>query len=98
MLKSDYITNGSINRLGNLLTLKVELRECEKKQSLGDFTGEAPDLKGPNKQEYEYDPAKYDEPYNDKYKKVKDAKGKREAAFITSGVLLLSGVMVHVWF
>jgi len=187
ILKSDYITNGTISKLGNLLTLKVDLQECEKKQMLGDFTGEAPDLKGlmdvirenapklfkklvkeeikeevkpevpevkvavevttiptnieknpqvstwiavgldilgvsalgygiyqhvqatnayddyekfkrPNRLEYEYDPAKYDIPYNKKYKEVKDAKGKREAALIASGVLLLSGVMVHVWF
>jgi len=184
ILKSDYITNGSINKLGNLLTLKVDLYDCEKKQSLGDFTGEAPDLKGlmdvirtnapklfkklvkeeikeepkpevkvavevttvptnierkqkpstwvavgldilgvsalgfgvyqhikatnaysdyekfkrPNRMEYEYNPAQYDIPYNEKYQKVKDAKTKREAAFIFSGVFLLSGVMVHVWF
>jgi len=184
VLKSNYLTNGSINKLGSLLTLKVDLYDCEKKQSLGDFTGEAPDLKGlmdvirgnapklfkklvkeevkeepkpelkvavevttvptniermqkpstwvavgldilgvsalgfgiyqhvqasnayseyekfkrPNRMEYEYNPAQYDIPYEKKYQKVKDAKTKREAAFIFSGVFLLSGVMVHIWF
>jgi len=186
LLKSDYTASGTISRLGNLLALKVELYECGKKQSLGDFTGEAPDLKGlmdvirgnapklfkklakeepkeeakpelkvavevttvpanvnaekkpkistwvavgldilgvsalgfgiyqhikatnaysdyekfsrPNRMEYEYNPAMYDIPYGKKFEKVRDAKGKREASLIASGVFLLSGVMVHIWF
>jgi len=52
----------------------------------------------PNRMEYEYNPAMYDIPYGEKFKKVRDAKGKREASLIASGVFLLSGVMVHVWF
>jgi hypothetical protein len=186
-LKSDFATKSSISKLGNLLTLRVELYECEKGQPLGDFTGEAPDLKGlmdvirgnapklfkklskeeekedakpelkvavevttipaniegmekkykastwvavgfdilgvsalgfgvyqhikatsaysdyekfkrPNRMEYEYNPAQYDIPYNKKFKKVDDAKTKREVSLISASVLLLSGVMVHVWF
>jgi hypothetical protein len=45
-IKSSYVTNSSINKLGNLFTLKVELFECEKGTLLGDFTGESQDLKG----------------------------------------------------
>jgi len=45
-IKSSFVTNSSINKLGNLFTLKVELFECEKGTLLGDFTGESQDLKG----------------------------------------------------
>lgn len=45
-IKSGFVTNSSINKLGNLFTLKVELFECENGTLLGDFTGESQDLKG----------------------------------------------------
>ncbi|GBU26229.1 hypothetical protein R83H12_02923 [Fibrobacteria bacterium R8-3-H12] len=40
------MTNGTISKLGNLFTLKVELFECENGTLLGDLTGESQDLKG----------------------------------------------------
>jgi len=45
-IKSSFVTNGQISKLGNLFTLKVELFECDSAKLIGDFTGESQDLKG----------------------------------------------------
>ncbi|GBU26224.1 hypothetical protein R83H12_02918 [Fibrobacteria bacterium R8-3-H12] len=45
-IKSSFVTNGTISKLGNLFTLKVELFECENGTLIGDLTGESQDLKG----------------------------------------------------
>jgi len=45
-LKSDYITYGSVGKLGNLLTLSIGLYETSSGDLLGEIVGESPDLKG----------------------------------------------------
>jgi len=45
-IKSDYVTQGSISKLGGLYTLTVELYETQSGKLLGYFTKESPDLKG----------------------------------------------------
>jgi len=46
VIKSEYITRGTIKKMGSLFTLKVELYECKNKQLINEFTTEAPDFKG----------------------------------------------------
>ncbi|MDR0516351.1 MAG: DUF3280 domain-containing protein [Fibromonadaceae bacterium] len=164
VIKSDYVTNGSINKLGNMLTLTVELFECESGNLLGYFAGESSDLKGlletirskapdlfakirkaePSteqtvtpaistnipteknknnttllavsldvlgaaaigfgmyqnfvKAENEYNEYKKSPNDDAKYKKVEDAKTTRNISYILGGVLLASGITVHIWF
>jgi hypothetical protein len=45
-LKSSFVAEGHISKLGSLLTLKVSLYDTESEQLLADFTGESQDLKG----------------------------------------------------
>jgi len=45
-IKSDYVTQGSISKLGGIYTLTVELYETQSGKLLGYFTKESPDLKG----------------------------------------------------
>jgi len=45
-IKSDYVTQGLINKIGGLYTLTVELYETSSGKLLGYFTKESPDLKG----------------------------------------------------
>ncbi|MCL1966320.1 MAG: hypothetical protein FWF67_00390 [Fibromonadales bacterium] len=45
-LKSDYVTYGSVGKLGNLLTLNIALYETNSGIMLGEIVGESPDLKG----------------------------------------------------
>ena len=45
-IKSDYVTRGSIGKLGNLFTLTVELYETSSGNLLGDFAKESTELKG----------------------------------------------------
>jgi TolB-like protein len=167
VIKSDYVTNGSINKLGNVLTLTVELFECENGNLLGYFAGESSDLKGlletirskapelfakikkpesspvPSieqvitpaistnitpektgtntilavsldilgaaavgfgmyqnfvKAENEYKDYKKSPNDDTKYEKVEDAKTIRNISYILGGVLLASGITVHIWF
>jgi hypothetical protein len=46
VIKSDYVTRGSIGKLGNLFTLTVELYETSSGNMLEDFVKESTDLKG----------------------------------------------------
>jgi len=46
VIKSDYVTSGSIGKLGSLLTLTVELYETASGNLIGDFVKESTDLKG----------------------------------------------------
>ncbi|MDR2555073.1 MAG: hypothetical protein LBC64_06545 [Fibromonadaceae bacterium] len=46
VIKSDYVTRGYIGKVGNLLTLTVELYETSSGNMLGDFVKESKDLKG----------------------------------------------------
>jgi len=46
VIKSDYVTRGYIGKVGNLLTLTVELYETASGSMIGDFVKEATDLKG----------------------------------------------------
>ena len=46
VIKSDYVTNGSIGKLGTLFTLTVELYETSSGNMIGDFVKESADLKG----------------------------------------------------
>jgi len=46
VIKSDYVTRGSIGKLGSLLTLTVELYETSSGKLLGDFVKESSDVKG----------------------------------------------------
>jgi hypothetical protein len=45
-IKSEYVTQGSISKLGGIYTLTVELYETQSGKLLGYFTKESPDLKG----------------------------------------------------
>ncbi|GBU24822.1 hypothetical protein R83H12_01457 [Fibrobacteria bacterium R8-3-H12] len=45
-LKSEYVTYGSVGKLGNLLTLNIGLYETNSGILLGEIVGESPDLKG----------------------------------------------------
>ena len=45
-IQSDYVTYGQVGRLGKLLTLKIELYDISGGTVLGEFNGEAPDMKG----------------------------------------------------
>jgi len=45
-IKSDYVTQGLISKLGGIFTLTVELYETSNGKLLGYFTKESPDLKG----------------------------------------------------
>jgi len=45
-IKSDYVTQGLISKLGGIFTLTVELYETSSGKLLGYFTKESPDLKG----------------------------------------------------
>jgi hypothetical protein len=45
-IKSDYVTRGFLNSLGDLLVITVELYNCESGLLLADFVKMAPDLKG----------------------------------------------------
>jgi hypothetical protein len=46
VIKSDYVTRGSIGKLGNLFTLTVELYETSSGNMIEDFVKESTDLKG----------------------------------------------------
>jgi len=46
VIKSDYVTQGLIRKLGGLLTLTVELYETSSGNMIGDFVKEASDYKG----------------------------------------------------
>jgi len=46
VIKSDYVTRGSIGKLGSLFTLTVELYETATGNLLGDFVKESSDVKG----------------------------------------------------
>jgi hypothetical protein len=46
VIKSDYITQGFIGKLGGLFTLTVELYETSSGSQIGDFVKEATDYKG----------------------------------------------------
>jgi hypothetical protein len=46
VIKSDYVTQGSINKLGGLFMLTVELYETSSGNLVGDFVKEATDYKG----------------------------------------------------
>jgi len=46
VIKSDYITQGFIGKLGGLFTLTVELYETSSGNQIGDFVKEASDYKG----------------------------------------------------
>jgi len=46
VIKSDYVTRGSIGKLDDMLTLTVELYETSSGDLLGDFVKESKDLKG----------------------------------------------------
>jgi len=46
VIKSDYITQGFIRKLGGLFTLTVELYETSSGNQIGDFVKEASDYKG----------------------------------------------------
>jgi TolB-like protein len=45
-IKSDYVTQGLISKIGGIFTLTVELYETSSGKLLGYFTKESPDLKG----------------------------------------------------
>jgi len=45
-LKSEYVTYGSVGKLGNVLTLNIGLYETNSGTLLGEIVGESPDLKG----------------------------------------------------
>ena len=45
-IKSDYVTQGLISKIGGVFTLTVELYETQSGKLLGYFTKESPDLKG----------------------------------------------------
>jgi len=45
-LKSEYVTYGSVGKLGNVLTLNIGLYETSSGILLGEIVGESPDLKG----------------------------------------------------
>ena len=45
-IKSDYVTQGLISKIGGIFTLTVELYETQSGKLLGYFTKESPDLKG----------------------------------------------------
>jgi hypothetical protein len=46
ILKSEYVTYGSVGKLGNFLTLNIGLYETSSGTLLGEIVGESPDLKG----------------------------------------------------
>jgi len=173
-LKSDYITYGSVGKLGNVLTLNIGLYETNSGILLGEIVSESPDLKGlletirekspnmfvklkkeepreqikvaePSKEEVKIIPSNvpteskiktstfvaigldvlgvaalgvgmyknskktdyYDESvklkkegkeYKETYNKAQDAQSSRNIFYIAGGVLLLSGIGVHVFF
>jgi len=165
-LKSDYITYGSVGKLGNVLTLNIGLYETSSGVLLGEIVGESPDLKGllevirqkspnmfaklkkdeqitvaePTKEEVKTIPANvpaeskiktstfvaigldvlgvaalgigmyqnsqmtnhYDDYLKTKdmksYDKASDAQSSRNIFYIAGGVLLLSGIGVHIFF
>jgi len=45
-LKSEYVTYGSVGKLGNFLTLNIGFYETSSGALLGEIVGESPDLKG----------------------------------------------------
>jgi hypothetical protein len=56
VIKSDYVTRGSIGKLGGLFTLTVELYETSSGSLLGDFVKESTDYKGLLEAIREYSP------------------------------------------
>ena len=170
VIKSDYVTRGSISKLGSLFALTVELYETSSGNLVGDFVKESKDLKGlldairenspdlfakiassgsistniPAESKKSktsfwvaigldvlgataiglgvYNNAKVGDyhresqkllenvpnerkqytnretEFNDKYKKMQDKEKMRNIFYATGGALLLSGIVVHIWF
>jgi len=159
-IKSDYVTQGFIGKLGNLFTLTIEIYSTSDGKLLNYFVKETPDLKGlldvirenspnlfakiptepkktktsfwialsldilgtgaiglgiyNNAKSIEYynkskelreavpnDEAEYQKnqtAYKTEYKKVSKAEKTRNIFYATGGILLSSGLVIHIWF